>query len=231
MPTRILIVTAEPTLQAALQRLTAHGYQVKVTHSVPEARLALGTPAALVIMGADTPDAVTFTRFLSARPVPVPSVILGCGGELNTTLTFMQAGAVAYIQRPCAWRELLARIRSLLRVHPGCTPVQVGGLTLLPAAGACQMGGREVSLTATEFRLLVHLAGRAGERCQRQDVLKALWDTAPAPRLATLNTHLSRLRAKLRELTGGVDLIHMPQGSGVVFEVPPNLHIPELMID
>lgn len=231
MPIRILIVASDPDLQAALHRLTAHGYQITVTESVPEARQALVTPAALVVMSADMPDAVPFTRDLSARPVAVPSVILGRNGDLNTTLTFMQAGAVAYLQRPCAWRELLARIRSLLRAHPGCSPLHLGSLTLLPAARACQLGGREVSLTATEFRLLLHLAQRPGERYQRQDVLRALWESTPAPKLATLNTHLSRLRTKLRDLTGGVDLIHMPQGSGVVFEIPPNLHVPELMID
>lgn len=231
MPIRILIIAPDPDLQVALHRLTAHGYQVTVTGSVPEARQALNTPAALVIMSADLPDALTLTGDLSSRPVPVPSVILSRDGALDTTLKFMQAGAVAYIQRPCAWRELLVRIRSLLRVHPGCTPLYLGALTLLPAAGACQMGGREVSLTTTEFRLLLHLARRPGERYQRQEVLRALWEPTPVPKLATLNTHLSRLRAKLRELTGGVDLIHMPQGNGVVFEIPPNLHIPELMID
>lgn len=230
MPTRILIIDPDPALQAALQRLTAHGYQVTATGDVPAARRTLGTPAALVIMTSELPGAAGFTRELSARPVPVPTVILSLDGELSTKLTFMEAGAAAYLERPCAWRELLARMRTLLRDQPGCTPLHLGPLTLLPAARACQMGGREVGLTGSEYQLLQYLVRRPGERCQRPELLRDLWGPAPTPRLATLNTHLSRLRTKLRDLTGGVDLIHMPRGSGVVFEIPPNLQVPELML-
>lgn len=231
MPTRLLILDEDPAVQTALRRLTSHGYLVAVATTAREGWQQLTEhPPSLILMNTRLPDrdGLDFLKQLhDERPIHPPVILLTGNGDLQLKLAFMDAGAVDYVVRPCAWRELLARMRVQVRTAPGATPIYHGPLALLPAARACQVGAEEVPLSETEYRLLEHLTANSGQRLSRQDLLDACWPSGHAPQLTTLNSHLARLRSKLRQAAGGTDLIHAPYGSGVVLEVPTSLNIPE----
>ena len=102
---------------------------------------------------------------------------------------------------PFGRKELLARVRALLRrAEHSATPsttTDIGGLVIDARAHTARMGGEELLLTPTEFRLLAALATRAGELVDRKALLRAGWPDERDPDPEWLKAHLARLRSKL----------------------------------
>ncbi len=130
--------------------------------------------------------------------------ILMLTGEKGTDerAKLLDLGADDYLEKPFGRKELIARIRALLRRAQGpavsSEPIRIGSLEIDRAAHSARARGEPLPLTATEFRLLAALAARPGEVVERTALLRAGWPDERDPDPEWLKAHLARLRAKLQ---------------------------------
>jgi len=138
-------------------------------------------------------------RIRASAPTPI-LMLTGEKGE-EERVKLLDLGADDYLEKPFGRKELLARVRALLRrAEHSATPsttTDIGGLVIDARAHSARMGGEELLLTPTEFRLLAALATRAGELVDRKALLRAGWPDERDPDPEWLKAHLARLRSKL----------------------------------
>ncbi|MEP7003917.1 MAG: response regulator transcription factor [Chloroflexota bacterium] len=145
-----------------------------------------------------TGDEVT-RRIRATSQTPI-LMLTGEKGE-EERVKLLDLGADDYLEKPFGRKELLARVRALLRRAPrAASPspsTDIGGLVIDTRAHSARMGGAELPLTPTEFRLLAALAARPGELVDRKALLRAGWPEERDPDPEWLKAHLARLRSKL----------------------------------
>lgn len=161
--------------------------------------------------GDDPPDLVILDRRLprldgdevcrrirATSDTPILMLTGEKGSEERAKL--LDLGADDYLEKPFDRRELLARVRALLRrggTKRTAGPARIGGLEVDPRTHRASVDGETLALTPTEFRLLAALAARAGEVVDRRALLRAAWPDERDPDPEWLKAHLARLRAKL----------------------------------
>jgi DNA-binding response OmpR family regulator len=153
------------------------------------------------------------------RDRPVPVLMLTARGDEADLLVGLGVGADDYMTKPFSPRELVARVRALLRrverrPPPAGDVVVVGPIALDPAARKVSVAERPVHLTPTEFDLLRLLAGRPGAVFTREQLLAEVWGWRDASGTRTVDSHVRGLRRKL-----GADLIRTVHGVGYALEV------------
>jgi DNA-binding response OmpR family regulator len=131
----------------------------------------------------------------------------------------LELGADDYLPKPFSPRELLARIRAVVRrargrAGPSLAPVRVGGLTLDPGARRATLHGREIPLTGYEFSLLEALARRPGRILSRDQLMELARGSAEEAFDRSIDVHVSRLRQKLGDDPKRPQLIKTIRGSG-----------------
>ena len=128
-------------------------------------------------------------------------MLTGEKGE-DERVKLLDLGADDYLEKPFGRKELLARVRALLRRAPPAeaplSATDIGGLRIDARAHAALMNGDELPLTPTEFRLLAALAARPGTLIDRKALLRAGWPDERDPDPEWLKAHLARLRSKLQ---------------------------------
>jgi DNA-binding response OmpR family regulator len=138
-------------------------------------------------------------RIRAAGLTPI-LMLTGEKGE-EERVKLLDLGADDYLEKPFGRKELLARVRALLRraahTTAPATATDIGGLVIDARAHSARMGGEELPLTPTEFRLLAALAARPGELIDRKALLRAGWPDERDPDPEWLKAHLARLRSKL----------------------------------
>jgi DNA-binding response OmpR family regulator len=225
---RVLVVEDEPTIAEAIAaRLAAEGFAVEQVHDglVALERAAAWDPA-LVVLDVMLPglDGHEVCRRLQAsRPVPV--LMLTARDDETDLLVGLGIGADDYMTKPFSMRELVSRIRALLRrverAASGATAavaptVDVNGLRIDGAQRRVWSGVDEVHLTPTEFDLLAALAARPGTVLTREALLAEVWGWADASGTRTVDSHVKSLRRKL-----GAQLLRTVHGVGYALEVGP----------
>ncbi len=167
--------------------------------------------------GDDPPDLVVLDRRLprldgdevckrirATSDTPILMLTGEKGSEERAKL--LDLGADDYLEKPFSKRELLARVRALLRRGGGtkrpAQAVRIGGLVVDARTHHASVNGTALALTPTEFRLLAALAARSGEVVDRRTLLRAAWPDERDPDPEWLKAHLARLRSKL-EAAGG----------------------------
>ncbi len=138
-------------------------------------------------------------RIRAIAPTPI-LMLTGEKGE-DERVKLLDLGADDYLEKPFGRKELLARVRALLRraplpVGPAAT-TDIGGLRIDTRAHSARMDAEELPLTPTEFRLLAALAARPGQLVDRKSLLRAGWPDERDPDPEWLKAHLARLRSKL----------------------------------
>ena len=220
---RILVVEDEPVInQAVTDRLRAEGFLVEQAHDGPSAVAAFEEHAPdLVVLDLMLPgfDGLEVCRRIQAsRPVPV--LMLTARDDETDLLVGLAVGADDYVTKPFSPRELVARVRALLRrverrPVPAGDAVAIGPLEIDPAARRVRVDGAEVHLTPTEFDLLALLAGRPGVVFSREQLLAEVWGWRDGSGQRTVDSHVRGLRRKL-----GSGLVRTVHGIGYALEAP-----------
>jgi DNA-binding response OmpR family regulator len=165
------------------------------------------------------PDGFEVCRELRARGNATPVLMLTARATIDDRITGFDAGADDYLTKPFAFRELVARVRALLRREPLLHPdlVQLEDLVLDAASHRVSRAAREIELTAKEYALLEYLARRAGQLVSRTEIAAHVWDESFDPFSNTIEVYVNRLRKKIDE-QHTVKLIHTRRGEGYILE-------------
>jgi two-component system, OmpR family, response regulator len=163
-------------------------------------------------------DGMQVCRELRARS-DVPVVILTARGEEADRVMGLELGADDYLAKPFSPRELLARIRAVVRrargrAGPVLRSVRAGRLALDPGARRATVDGREVPLTGYEFSLLYALAARAGRVLTREQLIDLAGGSADEAFDRSVDVHVSRLRHKLGDDPRSPRLLKTVRGAG-----------------
>jgi DNA-binding response OmpR family regulator len=225
MTQRILVVEDEPTInQAVADRLVAEGFAVVQAYD---------GPAAVEIAERETPDLVVldvmlpgFDGYEVCRRVqanrPVPVLMLTARDDETDVLVGLGVGADDYLTKPFSMRELVARVRVLLRrveraaelaKHRPAGLMRLGALDIDRARRSVSIDGSAVHLTPTEFDLLVCLAEQPGTVLTREQLLAEVWDWPDAAGTRTVDSHVKSLRSKI-----GPALVRTVHGVGYALE-------------
>ena len=202
----ILVVDDEPIVREVVGRyLRQEGFAVAEAADGPEAlrRFAAARPD-LVLLDLMLPglDGLEVCRRIRTQS-NVPIVMLTAKGDETDTVIGLGVGGDDYVAKPFSPRELVARVKAVLRragepppVADG-DPLRFGRLTIRPDRRQVEVGGQAIDLTAREFDLLLFLASHPGRVFSREEMLDKVWDWAYASDGGTVTVHIRRLRQKI----------------------------------
>jgi DNA-binding response OmpR family regulator len=219
---RVLVVEDDEDIADVLRRsLRNEGYEVRTSADGVEALdVAAGFVPDLVVLDLGLPrlDGVEVCRRLRADS-DVPILMLTARAETEDRVGGLDSGADDYLVKPFERRELLARIRALLRRRPprGSASLSVGDLSLNPDTREVRRGEREVELTNREFELLEYLMRNERLVISRERLLDEVWGYDPMAATNTIDVFISNLRRKL-EADGEPRLLHTKRGAGYVLK-------------
>jgi two-component system OmpR family response regulator len=161
-------------------------------------------------------DGLAIVKTIRASGVRAPVLLLTTLGGVNDRVEGLEAGADDYLTKPFAFSELLARVNALARRPPltnQATVLNVGDLEMNLLKRTVTRGGKRIELQTQEFKLLEYLMQHAGQVVTRTMLLENVWGFNFDPHTSIVETHISRLRAKIdRDFDD--DLIHTVRGSG-----------------
>jgi len=231
---RILIVEDEPGIADTIQyALRTDGFE-PVWCATGEEALAQARDAApaLVILDVGLPDASGFEIFKRLRETSdVPVVFLTARSDEIDRVVGLELGADDYIAKPFSPRELVARVRSILRrsakAAAGAKPANAAAPASPIAVDEGRMQvryyGRALELSRYEFGLLKTLASRPGHVFSREALLDRVWGDDSDSMDRTVDAHVKTLRAKMKAIAPGQEPIRTLRGSGYALaeDLPP----------
>lgn len=224
----VLVVEDESAIATAIaQRLSAEGWRVEVARDgLTAVTAASRLKPDVVVLDVMLPgiDGLEVCRRIQADS-PVPILMLTARDDETDMLIGLGVGADDYMTKPFSMRELVARLKALLRrvdraarvaaATPGEPAISVGGVTIDRDQRRVFRDGEEIHLTPTEFELLVMLASSPRIVLTRERLLAEVWDWTDASGTRTVDSHIKAVRRKL-----GSDLIRTVHGVGYAFEPP-----------
>lgn len=219
---RVLVVEDDLEIADVLRRsLRQEGYEVR---SAPDGVEALSQAVEfvpdLVVLDLGLPrlDGLEVCRRLRAEG-DVPILILTARAETDDRVVGLDSGADDYLVKPFERKELLARVRALLRRRPprGSASMIVGDLRLNPDTREVARGDREIELTNREFELLEYLMRNEKLVVSRERLLDDVWGYDPTAATNTIDVFISNVRRKL-EADGESRLLHTKRGAGYVLK-------------
>ncbi len=156
-------------------------------------------------------------RVLRARGVNAPVLMLTARDEIDDRVEGLDSGADDYLIKPFDFKELLARVRALLRRVRDFRPsvMQVADLILNTADHTAARAGRRIDLTAKEYALLEYFALHRGRLLGREEIAEHVWDENFDPVSNIIDVYVRRLRKKVDE-GFGAPLIHTRRGAGYI---------------
>lgn len=225
MPARILIVEDEPAIRELVGVNLRHsGYEVMQAPDAQSAQAQIGTlmPDLIILdwMLPDVPGIDLAKRLRQdSRTRTLPILLLTARAQESDKLSGFDAGVDDYLTKPFSPRELLARIKALLRrsgTDAAEDPIEIAGLRLEPDAFRVTAGGVQVGLSPTEFKLLSYFMRNADRVLSRAKLLDKVWGDQVYVEERTVDVHIRRLRLALA--TSGHDrLIETVRGGGYRF--------------
>jgi DNA-binding response OmpR family regulator len=226
----ILIVDDEPTIVEVVQLyLQREGFKVLTAADGATAlNTVRGQQLDLVVLDLMLPgmSGLDVTREIrSAGALPI--IMLTARGEETDRVVGLELGADDYVTKPFSPRELVARVKAVLRrTQPATQPsdreatgvIAIGGLRLDAAARSVTLDGQPISLTAREFDLLLFLMRNPGQVFTREQLLDNVWGYTFASDMSTVTVHIRRLREKIERDPTKPAFLQTVWGVGYKFE-------------
>lgn len=222
---KILLIDDDAELCRLLDEyLRGQGFEVEAAHTGPEGlEKALGESVDLVVLDVMLPglDGLEVLRRLRAKS-RVPVLMLTARGEDVDRIVGLEIGADDYLPKPFNPRELVARIRAVLRRGEAAAQpqgrVRVQDVELDPGSRTVTRNGTPIELTTIEFDILEQLTRSAGRVLSRDQLMDALYNRPATPFDRSIDMHISHLRRKLEAPQfGDRQLIRTIRGVGYVF--------------
>jgi two-component system, OmpR family, response regulator RegX3 len=223
--TTLLVEDEESIVTPLVEALHREGFDTAVSTTAAESLEAFERARPdLVLLDVMLPDGSGFEvcRELRGRS-RVPIIMLTARGEEADRVAGLELGADDYVVKPFSARELVARVRAVLRRAPeaGDRPAQgateIGDLVVDPGRRTASFRGEELELSRKEFDLLRLLVESAGSVVTRERLLEEVWDTTWFGSTKTLDVHVSGLRKKLADDPTAPRYIHTVRGVGFRF--------------
>jgi two-component system, OmpR family, response regulator BaeR len=218
----ILVVEDEPKLASLLEDyLKASGFE---THATGDGRHVMG------LVRSRRPDAILLDLMLPGRPglevfkevrafADIPVIMVTAKVEEVDRLLGLELGADDYICKPYSPREVVARLKAVLRRGRRETAQSPPGLTLQPDRYEAILDGVLLELTPVEFRLLRTLAARPGRIFPRGELLNNLYEDHRVVADRTVDSHVKNLRRKLQKVRPDEEIVHSVYGVGYKLEI------------
>jgi len=218
MSEKILIVEDEPDILDLISyNLKQAGFSVVPVETGEEAiEVAEREQLALIVLDLMLPgiDGLEVCRLLKQRveSKSIPVLMLTARTEEVDRIVGLELGADDYLVKPFSPRELVLRIRAILRRAHGDevkedAQIEIGTLFIDLVGHRVEIGGDFVELTATEFRLLLTLVQRRGRVQSREELLNVVWGYEYSGYSRTVDTHVRRLREKIGEVADWVETV------------------------
>jgi two-component system, OmpR family, response regulator RegX3 len=222
----ILLVEDEPAITEPLaESLEREGFELRIAGSVAEALdAAARVQPDLILLDLMLPDGSGFDVCRQVRSSSqVPIIMLTARGDEADRIVGLELGADDYVVKPFSAREVVARVRAVLRrtsavAGPsGDEPLAQGDLHLDRSARAVSLAGEPLEVTRKEFDLLELLMSHAGSVVSRERLIDEVWDVNWFGSTKTLDVHISGLRRKLGDDSAAPRYIHTVRGVGFRF--------------
>ena len=227
MPNHILIVEDEPSIAELISiNLLHEGYVIKKALQTEEAAISIRHALPdLIILDWMLPgkSGVQFAKELrqNEQTCAIPILMLTAKGEEGDKVTGLDAGADDYVTKPFSPRELMARVRALLRRHDNGQSDELITVDLLSLDSIAHRvwvdknlpNPKEIKLGPTEFRLLEHFMRHPERVHSRTNLLDQVWGSDTYIEERTVDVHIKRLRDALEEV-GCEDMVETVRGSG-----------------
>lgn len=219
---RILLVEDDGTLVRMLSTfLTDEGFSVCPVTGQSQAMIRMDCEAFdLALVDISLADGNGFAVCAAAKSRELPVIFLTASGDEFSVVTGLDMGADDYIAKPFRPRELVSRIRSVLRrAGKRQSAVRIGELTIDTDKGVVSRGGQDLYLSALEYRLLLVFLNNRGRILSRGKLLEELWDcTGDFVNDNTLTVYIKRLREKIEADPQEPRLIRTIRGLGYRLE-------------
>lgn len=225
---RILVIDDDHELcELVTEYVSAEGFVVDAVHDGETGlRKALADDYALVLLDVMLPGASGFEvlRRLRTRSM-LPVIMLTARGDDVDRIVGLEMGADDYLPKPFNPRELVARIRAILRradsPPDGRTVVEIGDVRLDSGARTVSVVGEDLRVTAVEFEVLERLIRAAGSVVSREQLTRDVLDREYSALDRAIDMHVSNLRKKLGAEYLGTERIKTVRGVGYVYTLPP----------
>lgn len=228
---RVLLLEDDPAIAGTVAfAFEREGWQVEHLLLVGEAERSAGAaPPAVAVLDVGLPDGngLALCRRWRAGPDPrlatLPVLMLTARGEEFDRVLGLEAGADDYLAKPFSPRELVARVRALLRRAawpPSSAPAAEALLALDEPGQRVLLAGAPLDLTRLEYGLLRALLRAPGRIRSRESLLAEVWGSDCEATDRTVDTHVKTLRAKLRAARPGLDPIATHRGLGYALVLP-----------
>jgi DNA-binding response OmpR family regulator len=223
----ILLVDDDARLREIVgMALEGEGYGVRTAASAEEASDILQSlEPDLLILDVMLPgrDGFELAREIRTRS-PVPILMLTAKTDTIDVVVGLESGADDYVTKPFVTKELVARIRALLRRsragETAARRITVGDLEIVPEAASVTKNGQPVHLTKTEFKLLLALASRPNQVFTRELLLQQVWEYDYFGDSRLVDVHVRRLRWKIEDDPRNPEIVQTVRGLGYKVAVP-----------
>jgi two-component system response regulator CpxR len=223
---KILIIDDDEELcELVAEYLTVEGFETKAVHDGESGlEMALTGSFDMAVLDVMLPKMNGFDVLRNLRATSkLPVLMLTARGDDMERIVGLEIGADDYLPKPFNPRELVARLRAIMRrvgsveANGALDKIEIDDLEISRSSRAAKINGKEVSLTSVEFELLSHLAGQAGHVVRKEDLSEKVLERKLSPYDRSLDMHISNLRKKLGHRPDGSERIKTVRSVGYIY--------------